>query len=102
MDDVLVFRHIREEHDARLIAALERTETAGVTLIKQKCEFAKDWLRFLGHIISEDGVRADPAITTTVLQIKPTENIAELQQFMGMVNQLEKFSYNLAELTQPL
>ena len=47
MDDVLVFEHTREEHDARLMAALERTEAARVTLNTQKCEFAKDRLRFL-------------------------------------------------------
>ena len=102
MDDVLVFGHTREEHDARLMAALERTEAAGVTLNTQKCEFAKDRLRFLGHIISKDGVRADPAKTTAVLQMKPPQNIAELRRIMGMVNQLGKFSPNLAELSQPL
>ena len=102
MDNVLVFGHTREEHDTRLMAALERTEAAGVTLNTQKCKFAKDGLRFLGHIISKDGVRADPAKTTAVLQMKPPQDIAELQRFMGMVNQLGKFSPNLAELTEPV
>ena len=102
MDDVLVFGHAREEHDARLMAALERTEAAGVPLNTPNCEFAKDRLRFLGHIINKDGVRADPAKTTAVLQMKPPQNIAELRCFMGMVKQLGKFSPNLAELTQPL
>ena len=63
---------------------------------------AKEQLKFLGHIISKDGVRADPAKTTAVLQMKPPQNIAELRRFMGMVNQLGKFSPNIAELTQPL
>ena len=102
MDDVLVFGNSREEHNTRLVAALERIEAAGVTLNTDKCEFAKDHLKFLGHIISKDGVRADPTKTTAVLQMKPPKNIAELRRFMGMVNQLGKFSPNLAELTHPL
>ena len=32
----------------------------------------------------------------------PPTNISEPRRFMGMVNQLEKFSMNLADLTQPL
>ena len=78
MDDVLVFGHTRKEHDARLIAALERTEAAGVTLNIQKYEFAKELLKFLRHIISKDGVRADPAKTTAVLEMKPLQNISKL------------------------
>ena len=66
MDDVLVFGHNREEHNTQLIAALERIEAAGVKLNTNKCEFAKDHLKFLGHIISKDGIRADPAKTVAV------------------------------------
>ena len=101
MDDVLVLGRTREQHDARLIAALERTEAAGATLNTQKCEVAKEQVKFLEHIISKDGVRADPAKKTAVLEMKPPQNIAELRRFMGMVNQLGKFSPNIAELTMP-
>ena len=78
MEDVLVFGPAREEHYARLIAAVERTEAAGVMLNTQKCEFAKNRLKFLGHIIGKDGMRAEPAKTTGVLKMKPPQNIVEL------------------------
>ena len=61
-----------------MIAALERTEAAGVMLNTQKCEFAKERLKFLEHVISKGGVQADPAKTTAVLKNKPPQNIAEL------------------------
>ena len=54
------------------------SEAAGVTLSTQKCEFVKERLKFLRHIISKDGVRADPGKTTAVLEMKPPQNIAEL------------------------
>ena len=41
MDDVLVFGENKQEHDARLTAALNRIQESGVTLNKEKCEFAK-------------------------------------------------------------
>ena len=60
MDDVLVYERDREDHDKKLEAVLQRMQSAGVTLNPDKCKFSKDQLKFLGHIINKDGVRADP------------------------------------------
>ena len=102
MDDVLVFGKDREEHDIRLAAVLKRIQTAGATLNPEKCEFRKTKLKFLGHLIDERGIQADPEKTSAILEMSPPTNIPELRRFMGMVNQLGKFSRNLAQLTQPL
>ena len=39
---------------------MERLEAAGVTLNPQKCEFGKRIMRFLGHVVSGDGIRPNP------------------------------------------
>ena len=102
MDDVLVFGRDRAEHDERLMAALRRIEAAGVTLNPQKCEFARTSLKFLGHIIDAQGIQADPDKTSAITEMAPPSSVPELRRFMGMANQLGKFTPNLAELTQPL
>lgn len=68
----------------------------------EKCELAKTKLKFLGHIIDHRGIQADPDKTSAIQEMVPPRNITELQHFMGMTNQLGKFSNRLAELTQPL
>ena len=102
MDDVLVFGTDTKDHNERLTAALKRIETAGVTLNPSKCQFGKSQLKFLGHLIDHEGIRADPDKTSAITEMEPTTNISELRHFMGMVNQLGKFSPNLANLTHPL
>ena len=102
MDDVLVFGRDKEEHRRRLMAVLKKIEAAGVTLNPNKCEFGKTQLKFLGHLIDENGIRADPDKTSAIVKMEPPTNISELRRFMGMVNQHGKFSQNLADLTQPL
>lgn len=62
MGDVIVFGSSQKEHDARLIA----TETAGVTLNPQKCEFGKQTMKFLGHVVSAEGISADPDKTSAI------------------------------------
>ena len=102
MDDVLVFGANQDEHDKRLTAALERIEKAGVTLNPDKYEFNKRTVKFLGHLVDENGIRADPEKTSAILKMEPPRNVSELRRFMGMANQLGKFSHRLAELSQPL
>ena len=102
MDDILIFGRDTAEHNQRVEAVLKRIEGAGVTLNQDKCEFGKSRLTFLGHMIDQDGIRADPAKTSAILKMSPPTSVPELRRFMGMINQLGKFTPNLAELTQPL
>ena len=104
MDDVLVFGKDKEEHDVRLSSALNRIQNAGVTLNKEKCEFAKAELIFLGHLIDQHGIRRDlgKTLAIRIRSMSSPSNITELRRFLGMVNQLGKFSPQLAQMTQPL
>ena len=66
MDDILVFGKDHDEHDNHLRKVLERLESANVNLNTSKCEFGKDAVKFLGHIIDGQGVRADPEKTEAI------------------------------------
>ena len=102
MDDILIFGRNQTEHDSRLIAVLKRIQAAKVTLNPEKCEFRRSQVKFLGHLIDSDGIRADPEKTSAVLKMETPCNISDLRRFMGMANQLGKFSSRLAEISQPL
>ena len=56
----------QEEHNKHLQAALERIKSAGATLNKEKCEFGRTAIKFLGHIITPKGISPDPSKTTAV------------------------------------
>ena len=99
MDDILIFGKTQEEHDTRL---LKKIKIEGVTLNKDKCEFNKSQLHFLGHIINKHGVSPDPDKTAAILQMEKPKTLTELRRFVGMVNQLRKFSPNIAQLSKPL
>ena len=102
IDDVLVFGKTQGEHDQRLADALKRIQSAGVTLNKDKCVFSTSTLTFLGHVLDKDGISADPEKTSAIRMMDQPNNVSELRRFMGMLNQMGKFSPNLASITQPL
>ena len=102
IDDVLVYGKSQSEHDGRLAAVLKRIEECGMTLNSDKCEFSKTEVKFLGHIIDQNEVRADPLKTEAIMKMAAPQNTTELRRFTGMVNQLSKFIPNCADHLQPL
>ena len=102
IDDVLIVGKDQQEHDARFIKALERIQSARVTLNAEKCELSKPSVKFLGHCRDKDGISADPEKTAAICQMAPPRSVSDLRRFMGMVNQMGKFSPNIAEIGKPL
>jgi len=83
MDDVLVFGKDQKEYDKRLQAALERIKEARATLNPAKMFFFSQ-LRFLGHIIDQEGIRADPDKTSAITVMKPPTNVPDLANFQAI------------------
>ena len=102
MDDIIIFAESSEEHDARVRAVFRRLEDNGVTLNFEKCEFAKSSITYLGHVVSANGIRADPSKVRAIKQMQQPKDVGDIRRFLGMANQLGKFIPNLSTVTQPL
>ena len=102
MDDILVYGSNQEEHDARLLAVLNRLRETGITLNGNKCQFSKKSVKFLGHVLSGDGIASDPDKVAAIQKIKDPTDKSAIRRFLGMANQLSKFVANLADITEPL
>ncbi|CAB4020618.1 Hypothetical predicted protein, partial [Paramuricea clavata] len=88
MDDVLIGGKDHAQHDER---------DAGLTL-DEKCEFSKESIKFLAHVIDNLGIHIDPDKTTAIVKFPTPKNVTELQRFLGMVNHVGKFVPRLADL----
>ena len=81
---------------------MERIKSAGLTLNKEKCEFSQEEVSFLGQVVGKSGVRPDPNTVKAIVDMKEPTDWSELRRFLGMVNQLGKFSRHVAEICKPL
>ena len=68
----------------------------------EKCKFSTDKVHFLGHILSSQGIEADPEKLQAIVDLLPPQNEQEVRTFFGMVNQLSKFSAHLAHKTKSI
>ena len=101
IDDVLIGGKGDQEHDDRLRQVLDRMKNAGVTL-NEKCELSTQKVKFLGHIITPEGISIDPEKVKAVAEMPTPTDIPSLRRLLGMVNHVGKFAPNLAEVTKPL
>ena len=76
----------RENHDTHLRVVLETLRKKQLYAKLSKYEF---WLRevsFLGHIISEEGIRVDPKKIEVIIEWKPSRNVIEVCSFLGLTS----------------
>ena len=60
IDDANIFGRIYEEHLHNFSLVLDRIRQANLKLAPNECSFCQRRVKFLGHIVSKDGVEVDP------------------------------------------
>ncbi len=60
LDDIIIFADTWEEHHLILEEVLGRIRAAGLKLKREKCQFGKSSVKFLGHVVSAQGTEPDP------------------------------------------
>lgn len=66
IDDLIIFSDTVEEHERRLLHVLNRLKEYGLKLSPEKCKFFQSSVRYLGHIVSQNGVETDPEKTSAL------------------------------------
>ena len=102
IDDVLVHGRDQVQHDNSLHQVLNRLAESKITLNKVRCEFIVSKVKVLGHIVSSEGIAADPEKIETIRNLATPRNVAEVRSFLGMVNHVSKFADHLAAKSEPL
>ena len=102
MDELLIGGKDVNEHDERLRQVLETAREEGIKLKPSKCSIRKKEVKFVGHVITDSGLKADDSKIEAINAIPSPTNRKELERFLGMVNYLGKFLPNLSDTTAPL
>ncbi|XP_033745588.1 uncharacterized protein K02A2.6-like [Pecten maximus] len=102
VDDILVWGANMKEHDERLKRVLGRVREYNLTLSKDKCQFRKDRVTYVGHELSDKGVKPDPEKVRAVQEMDPPRNKEELMTFLGFLQYLGKFLPSMSEKSAPL
>nr|KYP39906.1 Retrovirus-related Pol polyprotein from transposon 17.6 [Cajanus cajan] len=67
-----------------------------------KCEFWLDEVKFLGHVISVEGIAVDPAKVESVLQWERLRTVTDIQSFVGLAGYYRRFIEGFSKIVAPL
>ena len=101
-DDIVIFSQTYEEHLNRLESIFERLQTAGLKLKPSKCKFFRRSIKYLGHIVSSDGVGTDPDKTSCVEEWPIPTTLKQFQSFLGFVGYYRRFIKGFSKIAKPL
>lgn len=102
LDDVICHGRTQAEHDTALNAVLSRLRKVGLRLNEKKCQFRQPSLRFLGHLVTAQGIEPDKEHVQAIKQAPPPTDPATLRSFLGMLSWYNKFIPNYATVVEPL
>ena len=102
LDDILVMSKTPNEHIDHLHQVFTTLRKHRFQVKLSKCKFLQEQVKYLGHILSAEGVRPDPGKIQTLLDWEFTSNATGMMQFLGLANYFRKFIPNLSRLAAPL
>ncbi len=73
-----------------------------IKLNLSKCSIGQREVKFLWHILSEEGFRPDPGNVEAIVNMKPPTNVKETRRFLGMVGFYRKHIDHFSNLAAPL
>ncbi|KAG0441877.1 Transposon Tf2-6 polyprotein [Dictyocoela muelleri] len=98
IDDILIHSEDEEKHCAHINEVLKLLHENGLSINFDKCEFFKNSVEFLGHILSPDGVKPVIDKVEPLRKIKP-KNKRHIQKILGVINWFRGFIHNASKKT---
>lgn len=102
LDDLIVFSKTLEEHEARLMKVLDRLKEFGLKLSPEKCSFFQTSVRYLGHVVSRNGVETDPEKIASLKTWPVPQDLRELRSFLGFAGYYRRFVKGYSNIVKPL
>ena len=101
-DDIVIVGMTRAEHDARLSAVVKRLFERGLTLNAKKCEIGVNSINYMGHILTDGGLKVSDDKVKAIKDAPKPVNKQEMRSFLGSVQFCAKFIKNFGTISEPL
>jgi len=101
LDDIVIYAKSLADNDTKLREVLDRLRTYKLKLQPDKRQFLRKEVNYLGHQITETGVKPDPQKVVAIEQFPMPTNPKQLKTFCRMVSYYRRFIPNCSRIASP-
>jgi hypothetical protein len=102
VDDLIVYSRTWTDHLQHLDRVFHRLHKAGLKVNLAKCAFAREEVPFLGHLVTRQGIRMDPAKVAAIRDMPLPDDLTKLRSFLGATGHYRKFVKDYSKVAHPL
>jgi hypothetical protein len=102
IDDILIYSQNMKDHREHVRKVLAKLKEHGIQIDIDKCEFHVTETKYLGLIISGDGIRMDPEKVAAIIEWTAPRNVKDVQGFLGFANFYRRFILGFSRIAKPL
>ena len=102
LDDIIVYSDTFEDHLLHLTNVFQRIRKANLTLKPKKCYIAFTTIKFLGHLLTPEGIQTDDSKIEKIKNTPCPKTRKDVQSFMGLAGYYRRFIKDFAQIAKPL
>ncbi|GBG88911.1 hypothetical protein CBR_g48523 [Chara braunii] len=102
LDDILVYSRTLDEHIVHLHVVFDRLRLAKYKANRDKCEFAKQELEYLGHFVTPKGICPLADKIQAIVDWAEPRCTTDVRSFMGLAGYYQRFVESYSKVAAPL
>ena len=102
LDDIIIYSKTPVEHAQHLQIVLQLLKEHQLYAKLSKCHFGLEEIKYLGHLVSKEGIKPDPKKIQVLLDWPEPKNPEDVRSFLGLATYFRKFVEHFSSIAFPL
>ena len=102
INDILIYSKYEEEHKEHLKIVLQELREHHIFAKFSKCDFFKDKIQYLGHVVTKEGILVDLENIKAIKDWLVPKDVTNVLSLMWITNYYRRFIEGFSRIANPI